>query len=441
MASNLDFDFAQFSADAINTIDQMRSSGRNTSGQVGLGPVESRINAFYRVLGLPAVQDPDDPNSDTNNVGNLFDQGLDYQTLKTDLGNRETAATIPTKTSDQQRLQHFVVGKPSDNLKDRPSGNMLPCVVNGTLDVFPQSKRVCTPFQSTDDIQLGDGRSQLKRPLIETVIYFRLKGLGVVNSSITNAVSNDFGSVFDTTITADVNGVNVDVSNVFRSAMLSATESFVDALKDANSLAAKTSTTYALTTGNVAQAAPTDTTTSLTTGAVEVTQDNLNNNQVDKRELLTLLEYSDSTLGTIKRNMVESVLASNVISVLSAQEVKTPMDENDTERKASKLDQQVKDTLKALDLFMGDYSALSGLDMLVVIDALFEVEMNTLLGLLNDDAWENLTTAQPLVDQTFDPDDVGTAVTDLQNAITDIYEALDAELTQDVVRNKQAKQS
>ena len=441
MAANLDFDFAGWSVGVLNSIDQMRSFGKDSTGKVGLAPVESRINTFYRILGLPATQDPDAKGVDPTNVGNLFTQtdGLTYDDYKVDLANREAMSTTPADTNAQKRVQHFLKGKPSDSLDKRITGHLLPIMVNGGLAVFPKSRRVCVPFQDVDLIQVGDGKTQFARPLIETVVYFRLKGLGVVNSSITSATSSDFSASFDTKIEADVNGVNTAVSNVFMGAILAATDQFSEAVCAASKIAPQIGKTYVLPTGNVAEESPTSATTGVSSGSIDVAQQYQAANQATRQELLTILEYNDGTLGSDKRSMVESVLSSNLVSVISAQEVKTKKDEDNTDRKNQKLTQQVKDVVKTQDLFIGDSSTLSGLDVLVVVAALFEVKLATLLGLLNDEAWQYLTTLQPLVKNS-DRSDVQTALDDLTSVVTATYTAIDQELARDVVKHKHSKQ-
>ena len=441
MAANLDFDFSQFSVSVLNTIDQMRSTGLDNKGLVGSEPVESRINTFYRILGLPAVQNPDIKGMDPTNVGNVFskDQGLDYDGLKVDLANREGVSKTLADTNAQRRVQHFLIGLPSDSLEKRKTGHMLPIAVNGDLLIFPKSSRVCSPFQDVDDIQVGDGKTRFARPLIETVVYFRLKGLGAVNSSITSVVSTDFSASFkNIAVKADVNGVNIAVSDVFRGALLAATEQFSKAIMAAGKIAPQIGKTFVVPTGNVAAESPTNTTTGLATGAIDLTQQFQEANQATKRELLTILEYNDGTLGTDKRSMVESVLSANLVSVLSAQEVKTKKDEDNTSRKDEKLTQQVKELVKTQDLFIGDSATISGLDILVVLAALFEVTPDTLFGLLNEASWQRLIALQPLIESAARLD-VNTALTNLTEVVKNTYAAIDTELKVDIRKNKKSQ--
>ena len=67
-------DFVKFSINATKIIDEIRSTGadpKNLNNNSAMA-TESRINAFYRGLGLPAIRINENLEIDESNNGNLF---------------------------------------------------------------------------------------------------------------------------------------------------------------------------------------------------------------------------------------------------------------------------------------------------------------------------------------------------------------------------------
>ena len=100
---NKDFDFEKFAVSIISIVDSLRSKGR-----VGAkASVESRINAFYRAIGLPAVitsvneETKEIKKVDDFNNGNLSpEEQLPGHLYATDLLSRENNSRSPVSDDE-----------------------------------------------------------------------------------------------------------------------------------------------------------------------------------------------------------------------------------------------------------------------------------------------------------------------------------------------------
>jgi len=168
----IDFKFEEFAVQAIKIIDSVRSHGLTSNEK----PTESRINAFYRAIGLPATvpanvgkEDSSNTNPfviDEKNNGNVFDENqLNYDNYRLLLEQREAAFRLPITQEEAKSFLDINTNGLIDGLtstktdgsnkrtKSRLRGVLFPMVVNGALPVFPQSRRISNAFpeNNTDD--------------------------------------------------------------------------------------------------------------------------------------------------------------------------------------------------------------------------------------------------------------------------------------------------
>jgi len=150
------FDFGKFAGDTIRSIDGKRSQAIRLDDLQGTteDPIESRINAFYRAIGLPSVtsEDIDLP----SNNGNPHPITMSEELLNT-FNDRETAFVKPI---DEEIVDNFLDvhslklsdsiefrdGQGDRKIPKRTRGSLFPMMVFGDLGVFPQSKRIAGPF-------------------------------------------------------------------------------------------------------------------------------------------------------------------------------------------------------------------------------------------------------------------------------------------------------
>src|SRR5574343_935332 len=101
MPKSIDFNFKEFATNMIKTIDGIRSFGRDSSNT----PIESRINAFYRALGIPAVLENTENGRpiDNKNNGNAFPTTrLSYDLYRSSLLDRRK--TFKVEDAEYKKL-------------------------------------------------------------------------------------------------------------------------------------------------------------------------------------------------------------------------------------------------------------------------------------------------------------------------------------------------
>lgn len=427
--SGLDFDFNRFAVDAIKTIDERRSYG----SQEAKGPIESRINAFYRALGLPSVKKSEtNKKIDQLNTGNVFEEGISYTDYLKELEKRESDFNTKETPEEYEGMLHFNKGKVSDSLLNRTRGNVLPLVVNGDVEIFPQAKRVATPFADEDDLDIGSGQEKYMRPFIEAVIYMRLKGSETTNSDDQKKVIDELNALFniESTLNKGSAWLITEVVIMLRKAMITATENFEKAIIDAGSTASHVKTNYKLFAGNIAEQNPNDPGTEGPITVLDQQQLFLKEKEATHQGFLRLLEFNDGNTDSDKRNVVENSMLSHLLSILSARN-KLVMDKSDVDQKMQKNSERVKESIKTLDLFLGNFAGISGLDILVVLTALFEIEMKDLFGLLNKHALENLKRikGEAVVGSLIsNKSEVRAALKALENKVSELYNGIGFEL-------------
>ncbi len=186
---NKDFDFEKFAVSIISIVDSLRSKGLSGAKD----SVESRINAFYRAIGLPAVITDVNKKTDKHNRGNLFSRDkLSNMSYIGDLIVRENSSII--SVSDDEIMTFLDMNKQDllggiKTVNARRRGSLFPMVVDGSLEIQPQSRRVGTAFGT--DRELTDDKIMYKRPFLEAVIAMRLKSIGATNSAKQSNISSE----------------------------------------------------------------------------------------------------------------------------------------------------------------------------------------------------------------------------------------------------------
>jgi hypothetical protein len=429
--ANLDFDFRAFANSAIKAIDEIRSTGSE-----GKSVVESRINAFYRSIGLPSLRDPNSTSkTDQFNVSNAFDPGQQLA----DQTNAVTIAAITGRNRDFQRpatqqefaeAMHLGPGSIKDNLDKRKRGAMWPTVVDGGIEVKPQNKRIASPYAKEKDTLIDNGSDKMKRPMIEFVINTRSRTLGDADTTYSDKVLDDFKNTFGvTTIKADSgNTINLRMAAKLRGGILTAIEDYNQSIKQAGKVFKDAGDIAIVPEDNIPAQNPDNAGNVLETQTSLEIQDQY---QLEKDRInqgfLTLFQYSDGD-GTGRRNLEDGMFVSNMVSLLAAEDVKTKSDKDTGDAKKEKATTQIKQSMQGIDLFTGQFAGISGLDILIVFAALFEVPIEVLVGLLNPDAKKQFnekkpnSTAIPVVAIT-------DALTQLHNKLTELYDFADQNVT------------
>lgn len=442
---NKHFNFEGFSVNIIRSIDGIRSKGKEGTKE----PKESRINAFYRGLGLPAVinsvlkkktENNEDRDPDAKNNGNEVTSPT-YESFEGALAERMTAAvTTPSPELINQFLddnRHSILdslGQDNGGAKNRPSGILFPMVVDGTIEIFPQSKRVGPAFSTDSELTYKKG-AQYNRPLIETIISIRLKGIGVGDAAKDGTARDSFiaAGAFETMIE--------DLVNIYLSSLNIIGDRLEKAANQASNSRKKVGLNVIAKVANIAQANPEEAPSEEKKGELDRQKERQQAEADIRRALTALLDFDDTygreTANTrnVKAGYMASTAIFNIISGSSkgtAEDTtskKSPKekDTQDVDQSIEEHTAKLKQAYRTLDLTLGTFSGISGLDILVVITALFTISLDDLIGLLNEQSRENLRKAK--AEGVPQGSDVSSAISALEDAVKNIFNEINQFIT------------
>lgn len=403
--TNDDFKFEQFAVAAIKEIDSLRSTqgfGNNESeAKTGAPsePRESRLNAFYRAVGLPAIMPEETSDAGKNNPGkrnngNVYpDQGT-FSSNKQALDDRQNDFT---KEIEEVEIVNFLDKnergvikssiKPKSDNKRRKRGLLFPMYVDGRIEIQSHAKRVAGAFMETRERK--DGKDYYHRPLIETIINIRLTGDNVTDSSSQSGASSDLGSTSGNKVLGEASlDKLIKTLNSLHMVFLS-TRTRMDRVRE------NTGIEIIPTVANVAEQNPKTRINPDKKGKLDVRNEAIGDEKKVKDAILVLVKYQESKKNSgekvITKNVEEAVLAGSFFEIL------TPKKETETEEKSERINKELeknkneaKAAYKSLDLLLGTFAGISGVDIIVVFAALYAIELDYLLGLLNDEALERL---------------------------------------------------
>jgi hypothetical protein len=439
MAKNSDFDFETFTVQAIQVIDEIRSYGKDSST-----PIEPRINAFYRAIGLPVAIIEDTKQQDANN-GNIFSANIiDYQENSVSFNIRRFSfkkSILPEEISD---FLKFNQNKLSDGIKDlsdkdhRIRGVLFPMIVDGEIPIFPQEKRMADAFKT--DEGLIAGTVKYRRPLIEAIVLMRLKIEGAHNAVLQSKVNQDFGTALKdldkfskliyTSLVNNTDGLDELLSKTINKAS--------NAIKNTNISLAPIVANIAQQ--SLARVEPQDQTIGEMDRKLFLQNERLQTQQA----IITALEFDDTFGGDVKnsRNVKDAIFVSNLMSMINSgltQESKIKKDNRDTNTKREKYVSDIKETFRTLDLLLGTFGSISGVDIMVVISALFNIELNALYGLLNNNAILNLEKikGKGIAKNKLS---VNESISILQKEVLDLYTKIESNVSQTKHSNKRSLQ-
>lgn len=382
------FKFKEVATKAVNVIDSIRSRGKSGSRL----QVESRMGAFYRALGLPAVSgNQENDERDPLGVDNVFgSDDLDIKNFKSALDIRKAICFLPVNIDDRNNFLYHHTKKPSDGLKSdddatvhTPSGRtgaLFPFVANGDSDIYPQNRRVRGAFFEDKDLTIGGVK--YSRPLIETIILMKLKGEGVSNSS-TTAVIGQGGplSALIDDLTKNLEKSILSIPRLISKANLelerSTVETKINILPSACNIAEENPESEIINDDHP--------------GALDKTMSEQKQVSALNTAMLSLFEFDDN-IGNGVNNMRAGLLASEVL-LSSAAVQDSELAEINTEEAEAKQElakKKIKEAFQILDLSLGTFSGISGIDILIIITSLMKMSVSDLLGLINEDALKRL---------------------------------------------------
>lgn len=399
---NQDFDFTEFSSKILRTIDSMRTTGKEASKE----PLESRINAFYRAIGLPAVDTGTGTSPDPKNNGNLYVMTnknklleLEKKFSQRESKSKSMATSIAAGTQEgtfDYNTRTVTDGITEEGKKIRPS--LFPMMVDGRIPIFPAQKRVAGAFMLSEENKYQD-RVEYATPFLEFIISLRFKGEGLYNAATQkNATPKKIESVTE--------AINLEFGKISADIKLELKASIANISRRMSEIKAKIDNTRQYISGEVQQdeSGHAEQNTSVeenpeSTAALDALANEQEKYLALKHARLLLFDFDDTTMtgpntkSTSKdviatRNLKKAVLASQFLGLIVSDAGTIEKSKKETDKKKEKAESELKKANSELDYVLGTFSGLSGTDVMAVIYALFTVKLDVLLSLLNDDSLE-----------------------------------------------------
>lgn len=379
---NNDFNFENFAVRAIRYIDSLRSFGRS-----GTKPNESRINAFYRALGLPTVipeneQDWIDGQTDEFNNGNI--NNLKFASYKADLDER---IGLFDRKATNEEINNFLdinrqnikssLSKNENNYRYR--GVLFPMVVDGRINIFPQSRRIGGAFMSDKDLK--HEMIKYKKPFIESILYFKLKG----ENSIDSLKQTNTSAAFQNVALGELSN---NASVRLRKTLYTIPYSFERTVQKINYLRGLSGKVVIPNIPNIAQQNPSLRSADEQLGLLDYRIDQQTIKEDFQNSILSLFQFDDN-IDLDTRNLQGEGLVDLFLEMLVPQN-RTKKQRRKLNIQQDKVHLEIKETFRSMDLMFGTFSGISGVDILVTIIALFELDPTYLTGLLNKESQDRL---------------------------------------------------
>lgn len=431
------FDAVAFAEQLYSIIDQYRShiSAKYNELTVaaplspgGIG--ETKLNAFYRMIGLPATSDPTFANNNSGNKNflpiisqdgtinyfkSIYENHDEDKALFEKIRDRNERLTMPP---DPQRFATFMF-EPT-GLSESLNGSehrtsIFPLIVDAAVPVFPLNRRLAPSFRHTingeDYIPMGS-KTRLSRPLIDNIIYMRFKTIN--NADGVKALEDQLKTLVDytgitTAYKTSLTFIDLSIRTKLLQILKGLATKFDEARKEAQTLSTKIE--FVMTHVENPEMRSAQSTewkeakiysldNEISQIKAAIAQQNaiafmLPTEQVKRREEIRRVEHSIST-----SNITQDVLISQLNNLITyeADDLNRKLQEKQYER-SEKL--TLAEGLKRqIMYYTGEYSGLSIFDAICVIYGLFAIDTEYLLGLLNPDARSRL-----MEDEFFKPHD------------------------------------
>lgn len=455
---NLDFDFIEFSSSIMRAVDAIRSIGKEASKT----PIECRINAFYRALGLPAIvtETSEEKKPDPRNNGNVYKvEPQAVSTIKKELKLRnEKSLNLSTlakqMSTAEQGVLDFNARSVLDSIskKDPARPQLFPMYVDGDIPIFPVQRRITGAFVRSEESKKQD-RVEYGTPLLEFIITLRFKGEGLYNQDTQKKATPPTSAA--TALYTEFGKISIELIEQIGASLGNISDTMSDLKTRIDQARTMTSTGVEQdSSGHPEQNTP-------------INEDPNSKAQLDaqaneqkkytelKQARLLIFEYDDTTITgpkkpgekntkssqevLITRNLKKAMFASQFLNMVVNDGGNLEKAVNETEKKKQKAQAELKKANSELEYVLGTFSGLSGTDVMSIIYALFSVEQNVLLSLLNDDA---LKRAGEYFGQTIKrPMGIKEAVSKLEKEVSVVMNKVAKNIAQDGHLEKNPKKA
>jgi hypothetical protein len=438
--------FEKFTVDAIRIIDELRSTNADPKNvdSNSAEPVESRINTLYRAIGLPAFVTKEDIKKEDPkklNNGNLHEtdpEDPEVNDLLEDAQAREASSSEELSEEEQLAFLDDMNESIISSLKKfedggRKKGGLFPMVVNGNVRITPHGRRVDGAFFQKQKRHNG---ITYRRPLIELIVLLRLRTKGFADATDDQKLQDSFPELRDAGFFTG-GGKSLLSIQVLRSLLEVITNpegvvKFIySTVKSLGRIRSQVRDTFKDSKeATVAEEQP-RVGESDGKGKLEQQKAEKEILKSEGEAMITLLEYDDTLDVTLRttatKNMQNALFAPMILETLLSDTREIDKSIKESEAKKETLDRLHKKLNKNMDLILGTYSGISGIDVLVVITALFSMEEGDLLGLLNKESIERLAKLKKVEASSFEGQraEVFEAIAALEAKTEEIFKILD----------------
>lgn len=433
------FDPSNFMSQILASIDDARSDVGSSPNQVvkntlnlSMGKrVESRLNTFYRLLGFPATRneenlsyDKDESKSDIqrllNQVGtlNYFSSGaIGIADVGDIISGRERLLQKTKTSSDFATMikSPLPLGSYTGGAR-KPS--LFPMVVDAATPIFPMRRRVAPLFYLGDFIISGDVReTRLPRPFLESIIYMRTQVFSGGNADVTqlkedlktNVRSSDLENPDSYLTDIDkFNKVELEIISKFVQALNTSAVAYRRTVEEAYDLRTKVNFVPEVKEspeemtghvavideeGDIAIVGIDSEIKNLESKllSIDVSLQSLPTNRVKEADALYRIE---SGIDISSKNFESDVFVSEFTSLITFEREQLNRSLGEAKLKRQRLLSQYNDVRARIQYFSGETTGLSIFDVLCTFIALFTIDIEHLIGLLNNDARERLKNSR-----------------------------------------------
>lgn len=459
----LEFDPLQFSRGLMSMLSGFRSKIGSVPSDIIVSPstqgiardAETRVNVFFRLIGLPAIRDEMLLNNRTNKSEQLetilADQQRKRRSLSQDYTLNYFSASGSGLTTSLEKLSlrnstlirgpkdaetfNKLLSDPLDfdeSVKDQPQRrpSIFPLLVDASVPIYPLSRRIAPLFYDGDYILLG-GKLPLKRPFLQHVVYMRTKvfsgfDAGILSDVRTN-IQNEVGEgVFDDQQLQNFTFLELKIIQKFIETLRQTTKQYINARNNLKRLRKRIQFYSAIGNtpeerkGKIAGADPTvDFTTDLDfqlkvvrteLSKIDLFLTSLPTEDINRADRMRRLEEQSNV-----RNFNSGALIPEFIEL-------TTYDRDDWRRKEARIlrerkrvVQQFEQAREAMEYYTGEFTGLSIFDVICILYALFTVDLNSLVGLMNENAKRRL-----LLDPFYSTSNQATTTNSFSTNILDI---------------------
>jgi hypothetical protein len=301
----------------------------------------------------------------------------------------------------------------TDNYYDKGFHILKPFVVNPNIAdaVMPSTKLICAPFLENTN----NGQANLKRPIIELVLRLRLKQKNLLSTlsqkSIEALSGSSFLSRIDSTLNPSlISSALFNLENVNDSVIQEVLKNrttieiltinnnvrtikglikhFVNSLEEIESVRSKISYVPLPFAGGPEAGSE------LTNLVSPKVQSALESNISSTKLLSSLADNLDSISATSSIDISSFVLG-DIISTDKAFNAELA----ELEQQRSSYQKRASDALKDVEIIVGEISGLGLIDILAIYTALWSMNLSSLLGLIDDEAFERMRSDKELQTQ------------------------------------------